>query len=672
MLVRIGQDFCEVPQVYSFRFKDKKHLLNMSDTIRQHLVEVWGAYSPSEVDYGYDFICNAIEDEQWDSQFINNCIVDYINRGSKSVCTLEQFVTGVHLSEGRIELFDSTVTLIYQNLLVLYNEEIQAFEEDFLEKEAVKLLIEIVFLDIALWIKADYYYSVKEFVDVYNNLVFNEFYDKEKKLKLNLATVRNIVSKLKKNPLYEDSIINFNGKNYLGKKVRTYVENDVPSFKKLYENSRLAMFNEECQQAFTLINKQKNYIINSYQIQLCLEDKGDENKWSELLDNYCYKRLFVLIEINVVLLILDDVLDSLNNKILIEEFQKYEISFWNRFKDINRLYKREDFQKLYYSILSFVFLYIHRIRMGAMSYAFFEQLGNVNADIQLYINKARESFKGTKNKAVFSKRFKKFLTASRGDYERILSNQNDWKAIRSFIQEHLKATEFTFEYGQIEQNLDYSNDKNRDFSKKLLTFFNEKIENAEKKISSLNIDKEDLNITSWIGGPPDEYVNLDEGIMIGHFKNKIGNKELGKIQNGEYSKTTFDELTHPDFAPEFRYTFNKLFNRVAYKYKIKNSDTLIEEGIIYFYDLDGRCGRYKLFPNEERPEIESEQRYGRFEYWTLGGRLELTGNGLTSCLGKQIIIHHFMDSQSFEITKRLPYSKQLGANVWFEFEKVII
>ncbi|MCK1227640.1 hypothetical protein [Streptococcus uberis] len=79
-----------------------------------------------------------------------------------------------------------------------------------------------------------------------------------------------------------------------------------------------------------------------------------------------------------------------------------------------------------------------------------------------------------------------------------------------------------------------------------------------------------------------------------------------------------------------------------------------------------------MFPNEERPEIESEQRYGRFEYWTLGGRLELTGNGLTSYLGKQIIIHHFMDSQSFEITKRLPYSKQLGANVWFEFEKVII
>ncbi|MCK1227639.1 hypothetical protein [Streptococcus uberis] len=120
---------------------------------------------------------------------------------------------------------------------------------------------------------------------------------------------------------------------------------------------------------------------------------------------------------------------------------------------------------------------------------------------------------------MLSKRFKKFLTASRGDYERILSNQNDWKAIRSFIQEHLKAKEFTFEYGQIEQNLDYLNNKNRDFSKKLLTFFNEKIEIAEKKISSLNIEKEDLNITSWIGCPPDEDVNPDEGIMIGHFKN---------------------------------------------------------------------------------------------------------------------------------------------------------
>lgn len=559
MLVKIGDEFFETPQNCSFKFRDKKHLFDMLDDIRQYLGEVRG-HSPSDIDYGYEFICNAIEDNKYDSQFINHCIVDYINRGNNSVCTLGTFVREIYFTDGRIVLFEDTVKLIYYNLLELYHEEKEPFEYEFLAEKPLKLLIEQILLEVIVLAKMDYYYTVEEFTILYSHLVYNEFYVKEQKVNLNIATVRNLISKLKKNPQYKDSILNINGKNYVGKKVRGYIEQNSSIVKKIDQNSRLTLFNNDCQKAYELVIKQRNYIVDSYQYQLSLEPKEMNIKWTGLLDNYSYRRMFLLVEINIVLLILDDILDSLNHEILIEDFQKYEISFWNRYKDRLNHYQRNDFQKLYYSILSFVFLYVHRIRIGAMSYTWFEQLGNVNADIQTYINKARKSFKGTKNRAVFSKLFKKFYITCRGDYEKILSSQDDWKTIKSFIKEHLKAEKNSFEYGQIEENLAYSDTKMRKFSKQLVEYFNDKIAIAEKKISDLNTDKEKFKVVSWVGSPPDEDINLCKEAYVETFLNKKHN--LWKVKDGHFSQISSEEL------PEFKSKYYELFNEVAYEYNI--------------------------------------------------------------------------------------------------------
>lgn len=661
MIVKVGEDFFEVPQKYSLKFRDKKHLFDMLDDIRQYLVEVW-SHSPSDIDYGYEFICNAIEDDNYDSQFINHCIVDYINRGNDSVCTLETFVREIYFTDRCLIIFDGTIKLIYHNLLELYNDEKEPFEDEFLAEEAVKFFIEQVLLEITALTKSDYYYTVEEIVALYSHLVYNEFYEKGQKANLNIATIRNLISKLKKNPRYKDSILNINGKNYVGKEVRVYIEQNSSVVKKIYRNSRLTRFNNDCQKAYELVAKQRNYIADSYQSQLSLEHKKVNVKWTKFLDNYSYRRIFLLVEINVVLLILDDILDSLNFEILIEEFQKYEMSFWNRYKDQLTHYQRDDFQKLYYSILSFVFLYVHRIRMGAMPYTWFKQLGNVNADIQTYINKARKSFKGTKNKAVFSKLFKKFYIACRGDYEKFLSSQDDWKNIKLFIKEHLKAEKNSFEYGQIEENLVYSDTKMRKFSQRLVEYFNDKIAIAEKKISSLNTNKEELNVVSWLGFPPDEDIDLYKEAYIETFLNKKHN--LWKIKDGRFIQIPSDEL------PEIKYKCHRLFDESIYEYRALQKNALIEKGTIYFYDLDGWCGRYKLFPNVTCPKINVEKRYGRFEYHVMEEVLELTGNGMDSILGKKICIKHFMDLQPFEKTKKLPYSEQLGTTVWFKFKKI--
>lgn len=657
MLTRIGNKILEIPQQQTLKLKSISMRNYILSRIRNCFAEYWGVYIPVEetveYDYGYDFIYNIItHNEEYSNEFINNSITDYLKYKKDSAATIETFIREILLKKGKVILSQDTIFSLHKSLLSIYNGEVVAIEGWYIDEPFLRLFIEDSLLHLVMIAKSEIFYSIDDLVSSYNNLIYNDFSDSsDNEWRIDRRQLSNKVSQLKNHPVEgidpERDIVEIVSKgkkiNYVNHRVRAYLENHSSILKKMHAGSSLVRLQKELLKSQKIVHKLLEAMVDDYKEQIEFESREERTYFERQISDLGYKIMFQLAEVNVIHLILEDILFKVRYEIILDEYVEYEEEFWSRFQKGVSYYQRKDFKKLYYLIFSFVFLYTYRIGFGEMDYRFFNLLANTNTDLRPYMDNVRKVFKGTKNRTVFSKLFEKFLLQNGYDYRNKLNLKSEWHTIKETILSHLKAPENSYEHSIIIENLKRSDRKLVKITKEILEQYDDRMTMAEKKISSLNQYQNEYHGMSLLGEPLEEDVNVNNATVIGHFINSEGKSEFGKFVKGQYSKTSWDELTHPDFAPEFRSLYNDLFNKKIYHYKIRINNTIEEYGAIYFYNLDGIEGRYKIFPNLKhltQIDIDFESRYGRFTYKLIKGKLHLSGNSMDSYLGREVLLYN--------------------------------
>lgn len=640
MLTKFNDEILELPFKASMKMKNQKELYFTIRKITNHLKINWGTYSvgekPIEIDYGYDFVCKAITESDNDL-YINNSISEYLEKRKDSIIAIESIVACLIQRKSSVNIEKRNILKIHNILLNIYNSKVEPFENRYMEREGIELFIEYIFVMLLIYLKTDCYFSIEELVYRYNNLFFPYFFDGSGAIKNNCDTISKNelskkVSQFKKDGTFGTSdIIELRHKgilsNYVNEKSLYTIEQSYNKLNRLINNStysidKLEKFTKECIELRNLINKDFTPFLD-----ISLNNKTTE--WNQLLNTFFNEKYVLIYTLWSVDCIIDDILsyDELSLT-----FNEYEESFWERYHSLIKIFNREKLKELYYLTLGFILLYEHRIKFGKFDYRYFVYICNTFPEYKNHVEKVRIIFKGTKGSTIFSKVFEKFISQIILPKSKTnIKDKANWKSIKKFITGNINNNALQ---DVIYDNIKYTDKKISNFLNSVENYYNQIIDETNKKVIQLNIGK--YEIISPVTEPiKEEELELNNTIIIGNFENK-GRKELGMIVNGEYSSITIEQLYSPDHTPAIKFLLNEFFNSKKYLYRMIYPNDHIDNGIIYFYDLDDTSGRYKTFDNIniENEAILHDTRYGRFSIDLYRQSLKLTENGCDNVLGE--------------------------------------